>query len=541
MSLVVRLTTDRADRYITGELHDLSFRKTAFGGFANITLSVNRPLITQPDEIALFGKVYVYDERDGSTVCEGYLEDPSRGAGSDGEVWQIAALGPWSHTHDISRPYVAVDRSYDRLIPSPGKNVLVNIGTETRNADGEFAYGIVADSGATMPIAVLGGASYPTIAEAGQKLARFSFDYVMGFASANNGFTVRVRTGLTGASDTPLDVLSTTTPTSTSKVVVTDWTNGRDVLELNLRRLNSTAVANEFVWINIQNLAIRAMLLNADGTEKTTGYTTDTVLASDVVKDLLGRRLPLFDGANATVTTTSYGIEQLVKPDGATAAEIFDDLALLDPAFLPAAWESDDATGLHRFTYTQWPTTVRYEADVLDGYESSGSAAELFNAVNVRWVDAGDRVRSTRRTQTVPELDAAGRTREASIDLGDEASTSANANRVGDEFLAEHRYPPNAGRLTIARPILDLERGMMVEPHEIEPGYLVRVGGILPRIDALNPTARDGVTVFKIAAMDYHTSAAAAALELDSYPQTVSRALARLAQHSPTVGARRRR
>ncbi|HEU4542565.1 MAG TPA: hypothetical protein VFR23_15670, partial [Jiangellaceae bacterium] len=311
------------------------------------------------------------------------------------------------------------------------------------------------------------------------------------------------------------------------------------VLEFNLRRLNSTAVADELVWINISNMVIRALLLNADGTEKTTGYTTDTVLSSDIVKDLLGRRLTQFDGANAEIATTSFGIEQFAYPDGVNDADLLNDLMLFDPAYSWEALESNDA-GLHRFRWYQWPTTVRYEADVLDGYDSTGSAAELYNVVNVRWVDAGGVVRTTRRTQTIPEMDAEGIVREQTVDLGDNAATLANAQRVGDEYLAEHRYAPNAGRLTVARPILDLQRGMMVEPWEIEPGSLIRVGGILPRIDALNPTARDGVTVFKMTAMDYQASAAAAQLELDSYPPTVSRALANLAARQPVGTARRR-
>lgn len=537
--LVVRLRTARTERYITEELRDLTFRKVAPGGWASASFSLDRSLLDSPDEIAHFGRAHIFDGRDGRTVWDGRLEDPGRGVDDDGETWHLAAVGPSAYARDVTRPYVAIDRSYDRLIPSPGKNVLVEIGADTRSADGTFAYTIKADSGATMPIAVLGGASYPTIAEAGQKLARFALDYVMGSGSANNGFLIRARSGLTGVSSLPLDVLFTTTPTSTSKVVVTDFSNGRSVLEFNLRRLNSTAVADELVWINISNMVIRALLLNADGTEKTTGYTTDTVLSSDIVKDLLGRRLTQFDGANAEIATTSFGIEQFAYPDGVNDADLLNDLMLFDPAYSWEALESNDA-GLHRFRWYQWPTTVRYEADVLDGYDSTGSAAELYNVVNVRWVDAGGVVRTTRRTQTIPEMDAEGIVREQTVDLGDNAATLANAQRVGDEYLAEHRYAPNAGRLTVARPILDLQRGMMVEPWEIEPGSLIRVGGILPRIDALNPTARDGVTVFKMTAMDYQASAAAAQLELDSYPPTVSRALANLAARQPVGTARRR-
>jgi hypothetical protein len=77
---------------------------------------------------------------------------------------------------------------------------------------------------------------------------------------------------------------------------------------------------------------------------------------------------------------------------------------------------------------------------------------------------------------------------------------------------------------------MDLYTGRMVQPWEIKPGYLVRVREVLPRIDTLNATERDGVTVFKIAAVDFSAAQGAASLELDSYPMTVSHAIAQLAK-----------
>jgi hypothetical protein len=537
--LVVRLKTSRGDKYITHELRDLSFRKVATGGYASAQFALDRPLIDDPDELRMFGHMFIYDGRDAGTVWDGHIEDPSRGVGDDGEVWGVGAFGTSVHARDITKPYVAIDRSYDRLIPSPNRNTLIDA-SRANDASGNPIFTIKADSGATMPIAVLGGASYPTISEVGMKLARFALTYVMGSNSANNAFRIRARTGLAGSSSTPLNVTFTTTPTSIVRVVVTDWFNGRSVLEFNMERLNSAAAANEFVWINISDFVVRAMLYDKTGNEITTGYTANTVLSSEIVADLLGRRLNLYDGANARIDTTSFGIEQFAYPDGVTDAEIFNDLMLFDPAYTWGVFEHNPETDLHRFEWRQWSTTVRYQADVLDGYTSSGSAAELYNAVNVRWVDANGRVRTTPRTQTVPDLSDANIQREETIDLGDVAATLNDAVRVGDQFLAEHQYPPNAGTLQIARPILDLQTGMMVQPWEIEPGHLVRVSGVLPRVDALNPTARDGVTVFKITAMDYRTSTASAALELDSYPQTVTNALAALTQR-PAERSRRRR
>jgi hypothetical protein len=106
-------------------------------------------------------------------------------------------------------------------------------------------------------------------------------------------------------------------------------------------------------------------------------------------------------------------------------------------------------------------------------------------------------------------------------------------------LLAEHATPPNAGTLTIARPIYDHERGRMVDPWEIRPGNLIRVRGIQPNPNSLNVTDRDGVTVFQIVGTDYDTSSASATLELDSYSPTVARALAALSGRGGTRSATR--
>jgi hypothetical protein len=271
------------------------------------------------------------------------------------------------------------------------------------------------------------------------------------------------------------------------------------------------------------------MLVDATGADITTGYSSDTILAHEVVADVVGRLLPRYDGAAAAIATTAaFGIEQLAYPDGVTPARLLDDLMLLEPAYYWAAWERLPS-GKHRFEWVAWPTSVRYEADVTDGFASVGGAADLYNSVQVRYLDAAGEIRTVRRTQTVDALTAAGLTREAYVDLGDEAGvTATQAQRAGDQWLAEHRYPPNAGTLTLGRPVIDLLTGRMAQPWEIRPGTLIRVRGVLPRVDALNQSGRDGVTVFRVVAVTYRASTAAAELELDQYPATVSRALADL-------------
>ena len=181
-----------------------------------------------------------------------------------------------------------------------------------------------------------------------------------------------------------------------------------------------------------------------------------------------------------------------------------------------------------------WPTTVRYETDVTDGYDSQGSADGLWNAVQVRWTDINGQVQTTRRTSTVAALTNAGITRETLLDLGYDIGSLANAQQIGDQFLALHGVAANAGRLTVARPVHDLITGMTVMPWQIKAGELIRVRGVLPRVDALNATARDGTTVFRIWSREYDIGTAAATLELDSSFLTQARLVATLARQQIT-------
>ncbi|HEY9418206.1 MAG TPA: hypothetical protein VIQ30_25885, partial [Pseudonocardia sp.] len=180
------------------------------------------------------------------------------------------------------------------------------------------------------------------------------------------------------------------------------------------------------------------------------------------------------------------------------------------------------------------PAQVRYEADVIDGYDSQGSGDGLYNQVTVRWRDSSGKYRTLVRTSTVPTLDGVGLVRQGQLDLGDEVGSQAAAQAAGDRWLAERQFAANGGQLKIARPILDLASGRMVQPWEIRPG-LIRVRGVLPRPDALNGVSRDGVTIFRIVSSEYRASDGAATLELDSYARTTPRLIADLVRRpSPT-------
>lgn len=528
--LAVRLSTSRAERHITAEAQDLWFRSTAPGGFAACSVSLARPLTLRPDEIDYYGKMYVYDTRTRETVWEGRLEDPGRGAGRDGQIWSLAGVGPSAHTRDRTIPLIYVDRRLDAWIKSrnaSGERQSATVSAaEDAGGSGASALVLSFPAGLAVDTSSACTAVYWPLDEAGQNMAVFDYRWDAGITNA----FWKIQ-GLSQGATVVRDEAATTAggASSPQRVGVGGFVIGdrKPFLRMIWTAGASSTGSSDDVWASLMDVVVRATTYNKGGTEKTSGYSTSdtTILASTVVDDLLGRLLNQFDGANAVVAVTAKNIEQLAYPDGAHAGKVLDDLMEQEPAYYWAAWESNTA-GKYRFEWKLWPTTVRYEADLTDGYDSTGSADELYSEVLVRWKDPNGRTRTTVRTQAAPALTAAGLTRSGYIDLGDEAGSSAAAAAAGDAFLASHAAALNAGKLTISRPIFDRVARRSVMPWEIRPGALIRVRGILPRVDAINPTDRDGVTVFRIVSAEYRASNAEATLELDSYSPSVARAIA---------------
>jgi hypothetical protein len=551
--LSVRVVNDKSDRHITRDLRSLRFRSAAPGGFASATFSLDRPIRFQPEDVDYFARVYIYDTRSARVVWEGRLEDPGRGVSNDGQVWELAAIGPSGHVEDRAIPLIYVDRdvtSMERVnnVTPGGRNSLGDSpGSSSAAGDDQdiilqFPQGLAVQSATPSRIAV----RYQHIAWAGLRLARCDYTWDAGVTDTNHSIQAVTRddgnllTGENARSQT----LSTAGAGSSPIVVTTDFPATRTTVELRQIRTagGASTIPSDNYWVSISGFYVQMQRYNNSGTILTNGatdYPNYWVYAHYVVKDLLGRLLTMYDGANATVVNTNYAIDQLAYFDGVTPGQVLDDLMLIEPAYYWAAWESDVTTGKYRFEWTVWPTTVRYEATADDGFDSPGSAEGLYNSVRIRYKAPNGHIRSRRRTSTVDVLTAAGITREAFIDLSDTVGSAANADQVGDQFLNEHRYPPNAGTLTITQPTMDLVLGWKIQPWEIRPGNLIRVRGVNPHIDPLNATDRDGSTVFRVVSVEYDTATASATLELDSYSVTTAAAIAR-ARRRFTVPTRRR-
>ncbi len=519
--IAVRLQTSRADMHITQEVRDVEWRSIANGGFASASISLDRPLKLQPDEMSYYGKAYLYDKRNGRTLWEGRLEDPGRAAGPDGYVWDIKALGPRIFAYDRTVPLIYVDKQLDRWVITSYSQPMASAGQRDPGV-WQIAY----NNGFTVVNGMESAIMYDAIEIAGQYVARCSVTYNTGCTSVN------MLIAIVSWPSVSYDTSVTATPGTGTLVVSLGGSPALTAnsfrVDLDVRRItNNFLINNDTFWFTFANPIVRARLKDKLGNDITTGYTADTVLSMEVVADLLGRLLTMYDGAGATIATTTYAIDQLAYPDGVTPGGVLDDLIKLEPTTRWGVWESN-AAGKYRFEFQAWPTLVRYETDERDGYNSTGSAEGLYDAVRVRYRTANGQSKTVRRTQTVPELVAAGFSREAFIDLGDNVGSDANAAQAGDNFLMDHKTPPNAGTLTLARPVLDLVTGAMVQPWEVLPGHLIRVRGITPRLDPLNATTRDGTTVFRIASHSYRTSTAHATLELDSFAPSTARQVADL-------------
>lgn len=535
MSLSVPLSLRVGTRHVTSEVQALAFTKNAVGGVQSISFKLARPLSSFDSSLGAFDDVCVYDARSAVAVAQARLTDTGRSvSSSDGQVWELTAFGPAQHAADITAPSVYVDQSITdgwRQVDRVVKGATISQSTKPGNSSDTAPECVVMHfpEGTTLAANDWLKYRYERLRECGQFIGRVSWDWDAGSTDAD--YRIRIWTSVdgTGGSAVGSNTFDTAGGTE-NRVVVTDITNGRNVVDLMCEYTGAAGKpGTDNKWGSFDDVVIRARLVDQDGSSITTGYTQDYVLAHEVVKDILGRLLPQYDGANANVDTgATHQIDSLVYIDGATAEQKLDDLMALEPAY---RWTTGpDTTGSgYSFSWEPWPTTVRYEATLDDGGSFPASWQEVYNEVLVRWRDKRGRIRSTTRTCADAGLtDPLTYTRRYLYDVGDEIASSTGAARVGDNFLTDHNVPANAGTITINRPIRDLATGRMVLPHEIEPGELIRVRGVESYQDALNANSNDGLTVFRIWSMTYSSDTDSASLELDTFSRTTANALKRL-------------
>jgi hypothetical protein len=288
--LTVRIASATSDRHVTRELADLTFGKSVPGGFTTCTMTLARPIDVMQTDLAAYAQVYVYDGRNGATIWTGELEDPGREAGSNGEVWSLAAIGPSGKARKRKRCRWSTSTPGSTSGSRSSYNTKGAV-TETGEIDDDVdALYVRANEGSTATTSFIGDWIYLFIRETGQKLARVRANHRSGRADANwtVGIYNRTDRGATpGNADNNAWV--TTVGTLGAAVGGTNFTNGQNVTSLRVNRnVSNIAVTADTTWCAIYNVIVRAMLKDKSGADITTGYTDNTVLASEVVADLLG-------------------------------------------------------------------------------------------------------------------------------------------------------------------------------------------------------------------------------------------------------------
>lgn len=484
----VRIDDGRTDRHVTSLVTGLRYKKTAPMGFhsAQITLSID------PREFRDLGagdKVYVYSPT-GRTRWEGFIDNPGSLDGSEGKSLELTAMGTGIITEDQQRAAVYIDRDLGQWYEGGSSTPLVAANKQTGpDPKGVAGDGILCQFPAGNPVATGSDALMNYALPAGLEWGALALTVKSG--KIDSGYwhrllyigttTGSVPVAYTNRIDTavaPRDYYVAETPTGHPPI-------GVRTIGLYLERSGgATNVVDDNTWSFFYDVSVLQRRMKRDGTLVTglAGMVTDKYVRADwVVEDLVGRVLgSLLDPTAVTIAATTWQIDQLAYHDGATAAQILDDLALFEPDML---WEVLESTSRgYRFNYRPWPTAVRYEISTRDGFDAPGSDDDLCNRVTVKWVDSTGKSRITVRTATSAQypalsaLEEQGRVKDAEpVTLPDGKGSLANAERAGDMALAAKADPPKSANATVARPILDLLTGAWVEPRDIEPGYLVRV------------------------------------------------------------------
>lgn len=533
-ALTIRIADGVADRMVTGHCRGLRFTKVAPGGHQSLSFQMTVPRDTFRD-LGPADRVYVYDARTGSTVIDGYLENPTPADGPAGQSFDISAIGGMALASDQSLPLVYIDQSYSGWYKTGDSVASATAEAQTEATTDPFqdpAVHLRFNPGQAINFLNITAARNSTLADIGMQLGAIQ---IYTYSGKNDGnyklefFTdsqaIAVGGDLSGLS---------TIGTGQFLWVVDNFNPTQGFGVRIIRDGGATNITDELTWSNVRSIIFVGRRMDRFGTllSGASGLvSTSVVKASQVAEDVLGRVLTMCDPHAAMIDTTTFGITQLAYPEGVKAASILNDLSVFEPNFLWEVLETLD-NGKHRFNYRAWPSTPRYEVSVKDGWQQRGSDADLCNRILVTWTD------STGKTQVTPvtaadlglagiglPVDALGtRVKDAEpLTLPEGLGSEANATQIGGQILTDKINPPKAGTVVVRRPIRDMLTGNVVMPWEIESGYLCRV--------------RETGDDLRITQVDYNDDSCSTVLQLGTPVLTTEQRLARLSRASGSIAA----
>jgi hypothetical protein len=521
MSLAVVL--DGED--ITNDTTNVQTKSTSPGGFAGVTFNLKRRL--DRSQLSPFASCIVYDQENGDQVGGGRLLQPGRGE----SVWDVECQGEGlASMTDRNTPYALIDQSLDNWTRSNRTTKRLDFSVSEYPGNTSFDDPVLLME-TTDGVAIATNDNVVISNKVAQLCNQFLASFGYRVRSGRNDTDWSVRPRAYDPTFTSFDSFTTTWATGTSSRVVKtvngDIAAGRAIAAVMWAYSGSGVSTSASFWSAMRDPIIRMQLLDQTGTLRTTGYTNEYVMIDEAFIDVVARFCPRLDIANARVDPGFHQFDQLAWLDGITPNGVMDELFAQEPGFTWHVWEQNQ-NGKWATELIQLPTTPRYEATTADGFVAPQPTTEIFDRATITGKSPAGRDVNYRATAVVQALVDAGFSREDSIALGSEVWSTGNASAAGSQYLGQHAVAPNAGTLTIARPIYDNQTGRMVDPSNVRAGGLVRVQGVQPTPDSINPAGADGVTVFRIASVAYSQDSRLATAELDSYTLDQERAIAEL-------------
>src|SRR5690606_5398779 len=208
---------------------------------------------------------------------------------------------------------------------------------------------------------------------------------------------------------------------------------GADKIALSIRRVGpATNILDDSSWSFFDSIAMSGRRQDRTGTVVAPGAiaSLDHVLAHEIAEDVLGRLLRNFVDVNtAIIEPTTRQINQLTYQDGATAADILNDLALWEPDMM---WQigAQLPNGRHSFADRAGRCQSRCELGRRDAATARGGEIDLRSRIVVYWDDQKGNRQSHVVTAVIPELGS--RIKDApAITLPDGKGSLWNAAQIG--------------------------------------------------------------------------------------------------------------
>lgn len=514
--LAVQVTDNVGTRDVTRFAKGLHFKRTAYGGDAEMGVSLNVPLYTF-EGLGPNDKVEIFDGRSGESIFLANTDNPGAIKGPRGNSYDLTAFGYAARLQYVTKSLAYVETSLDSF----KRGGLSSAGAQDRNderggAGGTQTIRVFANEGKSVTTAWQHEFLCRRFAQENLTIARCSVGWEAGLTDAN--YVVQIRGGTDPTTAMPVVSASPTASTAGTTLEAYYGTGGsmagtETFVALRVNRNTSTRTATDNDWVQYWTPVLMQLRRNADGSNQAgTAYQRNYVLAHEVIADMLGRGMaPGINATNVTLPTTTYQITALAFWDGITMADLLQQLTVFEPDLY---WMAEGST----FTAGLWDdNNPRYVVSEKDGgIDSPGEEVTLCNRVSVSWTDNRGKDRTTVVTATVDGLTY---TRDAEpITLPEGMGSAANAQRAGDMALAVTNKRPRAGTAVIRKPIRDQLTGYDVMPWEIEPGSTV--------------LERESGEVLRLTEVEYSDDEGAATLSLNRPVRTIEQRLAQLARRN---------